>query len=118
MPYSRWLPVHIRYITTFAAKQTDVPPALISANCVVHTTNNKFSVMILDQYHEQNNANVKGSGNQLALRCWMVAGQEIGTIRLELEEQASYQQDGAYVIGHPASQLPAIWIARNIRVGG
>ena len=44
-------------------------------------------VMIRYQYHEQNHANVKGSGNQWALRCWMIAGQEIGKIRMEVEEQ-------------------------------
>ena len=46
------------------AKQTDVPPEFISATFVVHTTSNKLAGMIFDQYHEQNNANVKGSGNQ------------------------------------------------------
>ena len=43
--------------------------------------------MILGQYHEQNNANVKGSGNQWAHRCWMVARQEIGKINLKLRNR-------------------------------
>ena len=41
--------------------------------------------------------------------------QEIGKIRLEVEEQATYQKDGAYGTGHPAS---AIWSACSIPVGG
>ena len=64
------------------------------------------------------NANVKGSGNQWALRCWMVAGQDISKIRLEVEEPATYHQVGAYGNGHTASQIPAIWKASSIRVGG
>ena len=56
--------------------------------CGAHKTP-LFSVMILDQYHEQNNANVKDSGNQWAFRCWMVAGHKLA-ICLEVEEQAPY----------------------------
>ena len=48
----------------------------------------------------------------------MVNGQYIGKIRLEVEEQATYQQDGADDTGHSASHIPEIWSASNIRVGG
>ena len=55
-----------------------------SDNFVVHKPINKFSAMALDQYHEQNNAMVKGSGGAIgltgnpgALKRWMVAGPEI-----------------------------------------
>ena len=34
----------------------------------------------------------------------MVAGQDIGKIRFEVEEQATYQHDGAYGNGHPVSR--------------
>ena len=44
--------------------------------------------------------------------------QEIGKIRLEVEEQATYQKDGDYGTGHPASRIPAIWSACSIPVGG
>ena len=48
----------------------------------------------------------------------MVAGQEIVRSRLEVQEQATYQPDGAHGTGHPVSQIPAIWSASSIRVGG
>ena len=63
---------------------------------------NSFSAMALDQFHEQNNAMVKGSGGAIglagnagALRRWMVAGPEIARITTEFEQQAMKQQDDA-----------------------
>ena len=51
---------------------------------VIYKTSNKFSAMVIDQCHEQNNALVKGSGGAIgqtgnpgALRRWTVAGPEI-----------------------------------------
>ena len=60
---------------------------------VVHKTSNKFSAIVIDQCHEQNNATVKDSTdgaiglmiNPAAMRCWMVAGPEITRMVDEFE---------------------------------
>ena len=117
--YSRWLPVHIRDMTTLTEKHQDILAEFKSGNFVVHKTRNKFSAMALDQCHEQNNAMVKGSGgaigltgNQGALRRWMVAGPEIARITTEFEEQCIHQQDDTGNTGHHHhDQQPAVQTA-------
>lgn len=54
-----------------------------NGNFVVHKTDRKFSAMVIDQAHEQNNAVIKGDGGDVGLtedpsafRRWMVAGPE------------------------------------------
>ena len=66
----------------------------------MHTTGNKFSVMV----HQHNNAYVKGSDNQEALRRRMIAGPELAKIHLEVEEQTTNQHDGAYDTGYQHRQ--------------
>ncbi len=117
--YSRWLPVHIRDMTTLAEKHPNVLAEFKSGKFVVHKTRNKFSAMALDQCHEQNNAMVKGSGgaigltgNPVALRCWMVAGPEIARITAEFEEQVRHQKDDGGDAGHHHhDQQPAVQVA-------
>ena len=62
----------------------------------MHTTGNKFSAMV----HQHNNAYVKCSDNQGALRRRMITGPELAKIHLEVEEQTTKQHDGAYDTGH------------------
>ncbi len=97
--YSRWVSVHIWNMTTLSEKHPNILEQFKSGNFVVHKTRNKFSVMALDQCREQNNAMVKVSGgaigltgNEGALRCWMVAGPEIARIITEFEEQGMHSQ--------------------------
>ena len=66
----------------------------------MHTTGNKFSVMV----HQHSNAYAKGSGNQGALRRRMITGPELAKIHLEVEEQTTNQHDGAYDTGHQHRQ--------------
>ena len=118
--------VHIRDMTTLAAKHPDILAEFKSGNFVVHKTRNKFSAMALDQCHEQNNAIVKGSGGAIgltgnpgALRRWMVAGPEITKITTEFEEQAMHQQDDAGTTGHHHhDQQPAVQTVFLKEVGG
>ena len=100
--YYRWLSVHIRDTTTLSNKHPDVLAEFQRGNFVVHKTSNKFSAMVIDQCHEQNNAMVKGSGGAIgltgnpgALRRWMVAGPEIARIITEFEEKAARPQSRA-----------------------
>ena len=55
-----------------------------AGNFTVSNTNNVFSLIPIDQAHEQNNALIKGDGgavgvtdNPSALLRWMIAGREV-----------------------------------------
>ena len=79
--YSRWVPVHIRDMTTMHERLPDVAKEFYRGSFVVHKP---FSAIAIDHAHEQNNAVVKGDGgaigltqNPRALLRWMVAGPEI-----------------------------------------
>ncbi|XP_041473700.1 uncharacterized protein LOC121422610 [Lytechinus variegatus] len=100
--YARCLSVHIRDMMNLADKHPDVLAEFRSGKFVVHKTRNNFSAMAIDQYHEQNNALVKGcggaiglTGNPGALRRWMVAGPEIARMTAEFEVQTEREHRGA-----------------------
>ena len=72
--YSRWVPVHIRDMTTLHERLRDV----------AKESTRPFAAIAIDHAHEQNNAVVKGEDgaigltqNPRALLRWMVAGPEI-----------------------------------------
>ena len=78
--YSRWVPVHVRDMTTLHERL----PEFDRGSFVVHKSTRPFSAIAIDHAHEQNNAVVKGDGgaigltqNPRALLRWMVAGPEI-----------------------------------------
>lgn len=86
--YSRWLPV---FINDMKSLPEDVKEEL-PKNWVVQKTEKNFSVMPIDQAHEQNNAIVKGTGgavglteNPVAFARWMVAGPEMARLLKEFE---------------------------------
>ena len=96
--YSRWLSVYIRDMTSLSVNHPNMHAEFRAGKFVVHKTRNKFSAMAIDQYHEQNNGAVKGSGgavglteNPAALRRWTVAGPEVARLVAEFEED---QVDG------------------------
>ena len=73
-------------------KQPNVLAEFKTGKFFICKTSNKFSVMAIDQCHEQNNALVKGSrgaigltGNPGALKRWTVAGLEIVLINKDFE---------------------------------
>ena len=88
--YARWSPVHVRDLLS-------VEPEifLMLQKCFVFPkTNNKFSRLPIDQAHEQNNKDIKGSGgavglteNPNAFRKWMVAGPEQAKLMQDFESQ-------------------------------
>jgi len=56
-------------------------------NFVVRKTGRVFSIIAIDQAHEQNNALIKGDGgaigltnNLSALQCWMIVGPEVSIV--------------------------------------
>ena len=106
-------------MTILAEKHPNVLAEFKSGKFVVHKTRNKFSVMALDQCHDQNNAMVKCSGGAIgltgtpgALRRWMVAGPEIARITAEFEDQVRRQKDDGSDAGHHHhDQQPAVQVA-------
>ena len=76
--YSRWLPVHIRDLMMLKEKHPLVYDEFIAGKFVVQKTQRLFSMIALDQNHEQENAIIKGDGgaiglteNPTALARWM-----------------------------------------------
>ena len=100
-------------------KHPDVLAEFKSGTFVVHKTSYLFSAISIDQCHEQNNAEFKGSGGAIgltgnpgALRHWMVTGPEIARITTAFEEQAIQGHGGAHDIGHlHHDQIPGIQTA-------
>ena len=77
-------------------KQPGVLAKFKAGKFVIYKTINKFSLIAIDQCHEQNNALVKGSGGAISLtknpgvlRRWTVAGPKIVQITKEFEGEYS-----------------------------
>ena len=82
--YARWLPVHIRYMVQLQLKHPEIHIKFQSGHFTVQKSQRKFSLIALDQSHEQENAKVKGDGGAVgltesdpALRRWMISGPEV-----------------------------------------
>ena len=96
--YSRWLPVHIRDMISLEIKHPLIYKEFIEGHFVVHKSSNVFSLIAIDQAHEQMNELIKGSGgavglfdNPQALQRWMVAGPEV--VRMLEEYETLYSGD-------------------------
>lgn len=90
--YSRWLPVHIRDLLELERKHPSLHAEFLKGLFVVQKTEHRFSMIALDQNHEQENEIIKGDGgavglteNEAALRRWMVAGPEVARVVKEFE---------------------------------
>ena len=82
--YARWLSVHVRDMKYLKTTHPDIYQEFCKGKFVVKKTNNCFSLMALDQNHEQENARIKGIGGAIglthdesALRRWLISGSEI-----------------------------------------
>ena len=62
---SRWVPVHIRDMTTLHERLPDVAKEFDRGSFVVHKSTRPFSAIAIDHAHEQNNAIVKGDGGAI-----------------------------------------------------
>ena len=88
--YSRWIPVHLRDMTSLPVKLRDD----FSKFWAVSKTNNRFSAIPMDQVHEQENSKVKGKGgvvgltdNPTALLRWAIAGPEQARLITQFEKE-------------------------------
>ena len=82
--YARWLPVHIRDMNVLKDKHPLIHREFQDGKFVVQKSKHVFSLIALDQNHEQENESVKGvSGaiglieNPGALQRWMISGTEV-----------------------------------------
>ncbi len=63
--YARWLPVHIRDLVNLIIRLPELDAAFKAGNWVVCKSQKVQSGVAIDLAHEQNNAQVKGSGLML-----------------------------------------------------
>ena len=91
--YARWLPVHIRDMVSLSDKHPAVAFEFGKGNFTVCKTSRPFSAIAVDHAHEQCNKLVKEeggaiglTGNEHALRRWMIAGPEVARMVEEFEQ--------------------------------
>ena len=94
--YSRWLPVHIRDMIMLEKMHPSIYKEFIEGHFAVHKSSNIFSLIAIDQAHEQMNRLIKGSAgavglfdNPQAFQRWMVAGPEVTRMLVEYETYIS-----------------------------
>lgn len=101
--YARWIPIHLRDMISLQDCHFNVNEAFMRGKFTVKKTRHAFSVIAIDQAHEQNNAAVKGDGGAVgltekptALHCWMVAGPEMA--RMINEFEFTTKKKGGYTL--------------------
>ena len=102
--YSRWMPVHIRDMHSLDHTHPLVAQEFRKGAFVMAKSCRKFSLMSLDQGHEQNNCKIKNEGGIIgitqdpeALLRWAVSGPELVRVISEFE---------ATIIGKEARDIP------------
>ena len=97
--YVRWLPVHIRDMTSLHETHPDIYVHFVNGNFVIRNSQRRFSAISIDQANEQNNALVKDEGgaislteNPAAFLRWMIAGPEIASVITEFEKHITRSQ--------------------------
>ena len=105
--YARWLPVHVRDIITLKEKHLTVLQQFLKRHFVVQKSNRRFSMMALDQNHEQQNQIIKAEGgvvglteNPAALTRWMIAGPKVARVVTEFEENVQPSIDNVNADHH------------------
>ncbi len=91
--YDKCLPVHIGDLISLTVRHPPLAAEFHAGNFVIYKTTNSMSTIAIDQAHEHNNGQVKGSGgavglteNPSVLRRWMVAGPEFARMLQEFED--------------------------------
>ena len=90
--YARWLPVYIRDMHVLKDKHPLIHREFQDGKFVVQKSKHVFSLIALDQNHEQENESVKGvrgaiglTENPGALQRWMISGTEVSRTVKEFE---------------------------------
>ena len=105
--YARWLPVYIRDMITLKEKHPTVLQQFLKGHFVVQKSYRRFSMMTLDQNHEQQNQIIKAGGgtvglteNPTALTRWMIARPEVARVVTEFEENVQPSIDNVNADHH------------------
>jgi hypothetical protein len=90
--YARWTPVHLKDMVELPERHPEVARQFRKGNFTVQKTEKIFSLIPIDQEHEQYNACIKGDGgadgltdNPAAFRRWMITGPEVARLIGEFE---------------------------------
>ena len=111
--YARWIPVHLRDMAELPRKHPDIAGKIMEGSFTVQKTKKVFSMISIDQAHEQTNAHIEVDGgavgltdNPSALLCWMIAGPEVA--RAIAEFQAGHEHWGKRVDTRHHDQTPGV----------
>ena len=92
--YARWMPIHVRDMCSLDINHPQVAHEFRNGKFVMAKSQRPFSLVAIDQGHEQNNATMKGDGGIIgltedpdALLRWALAGPE--TLRVISEFESS-----------------------------
>lgn len=120
--YARWIPVHLRDMAQLPKTHPDIYEEFKAGHFTAQKTKQVFSVMPIDQAHEQNNACVKGDGgavglteNPSALRRWMIAGAEVARVIGEFEKSAIPENRRVDTHHHDQTASVQISFAKDVR---
>ena len=90
--YARWLPVHIKDMTSLHETHQDIYVHFVNGNFVIRKSQCRLSAISINQAHEQINALVKDEGgaiglteNPAAFLRWTSAGPEIARVVTKFE---------------------------------
>ncbi|KAI8503415.1 hypothetical protein Bbelb_192360 [Branchiostoma belcheri] len=105
--YARWMPVHVRDMCNLDSTHPDVAQEFRSGKFVMSKSRRKFSLLAIDQGHEQNNGLMKEDGGIIgltqdadAILRWAVAGPELVRVISEFEKSMTGKKEGAYQKKH------------------
>ena len=65
--HARWLPIHLRDMLTLKEKHPKVAEEFEMGRFVIHKSCREFSVMAIDQLHEQANAVIRADGGAIGI---------------------------------------------------
>lgn len=109
--YARWLPIHVHDMRDLGEKVPGVAEAFKQGLFTIAKTDARFSAIIIDQAHKQNNAMVKGEGgavglteNPSALRRWMLSGPEVAPLVNEFDTCAAPETNPKSRFHHEAKK--------------
>ncbi len=110
--YEKWLTIHAQDLASIDKRHPNMYLIFKRGNCIFKKTSRVFSVIALDQGHEQLNYQVKGDGgavgvteNPTAMRRWSVSGPE--TARLIDEFDDGRHGPSVLHLGHH-DQVPSV----------
>ena len=120
--YARWIPIHLRDTVSLDIKHPDVFAQFLAGNFAVKMTTRAFSVIAIDQAHEQNNATVKGDGgavglteNPAAMRRWMVSGPEMSRVIREFQASADNKTHRTGILHHEQTKHAQMVFVRYVK---